>query len=443
MQEVARQREAQLTAAAKVLTWAGSAFLLVPLALVCCVLLVRAGLRREAIAVAVSLGGAMLISDVVKLLVSRPRPPLEHLQSVSGSSFPSGHATQASAFWFSLVLAAHTARASPTLVRSLGAVAVLLVATVAISRVYLGVHYVSDVVAGVLIGAGWAVYVARCVRDVTLVTATRGLALTAGPFQRLDRRLMRRSTRLRSPGLNRAMVALTRAANYSRLWLLVSGLLAACGGRRGRRAAGRGMLAIAIAAAVSNGPAKLLARRRRPAGRPAPALIRMPRSTSFPSGHSAAALAFATGACGELPALAADVGPPGHRGGLLPCSHGCALSERRGSGRRDRHRLRHALRAHGLAPRQTMTAPPPSRLERSMPGVRAIRTYQRAVAATGSRRRSRPGRDPRPSGHGLRAACRTARRSQASTRLSRAWSATRCSAPRGYSCSAPTRRSRR
>lgn len=169
VQELARQREAQVTVAAKVLTWAGSAFLLVPLALVCCALLVRAGLRREAIAVAVSLGGAMLISDVVKLLVSRPRPPLEHLQSVNGSSFPSGHATQASAFWFSLLLAAHTARARKPLVRALTIAAVLLVAAVAISRVYLGVHYVSDVIAGVLLGTGWAVYVARCVRDATFV----------------------------------------------------------------------------------------------------------------------------------------------------------------------------------------------------------------------------------------------------------------------------------
>jgi len=167
VREVARQRSAELTLGAKVLTWAGSAFLLVPLALVCCVVLVRAGLRREAVAVAVSLGGAMLIYDVVKLLVSRPRPPVEHLQAVSGSSFPSGHATQASAFWLSLVLAAHTARAAPPLTRLLGAATALLVATVAISRVYLGVHYASDVIAGVMLGTGWALYVVHCVRDAT------------------------------------------------------------------------------------------------------------------------------------------------------------------------------------------------------------------------------------------------------------------------------------
>jgi undecaprenyl-diphosphatase len=161
VRDVAAERTAALTEAARVLTWAGSAFLLVPLALIACVALVRAGLRREALAVALGLGGAMLISDWVKLLVSRPRPPVEHLQAVTGSSFPSGHATQASAFWFSLVFVLPAAGASPKLTRVAGGLALLIVLTVAASRVYLGVHYPSDVVAGMLLGTGWATYVSR------------------------------------------------------------------------------------------------------------------------------------------------------------------------------------------------------------------------------------------------------------------------------------------
>jgi undecaprenyl-diphosphatase len=122
-----------------------------------------------------------------------------------------------------------------------------------------------------------------------------------GQLQRLDRRLMKRALRVRSPALDGALVRLTRAANYSRLWLVIAACLAAVGRRR---AACRGITAIAIAATVANGPAKLLVRRRRPSRRSSPALIRTPRSTSFPSGHSAAAFAFAVGASSELPALA-------------------------------------------------------------------------------------------------------------------------------------------
>lgn len=165
VRDVAAQRTVVLTDVVRAITWAGSAFLLVPLALVACLAFARAGLRREALAVVLSLGGAMLISDWVKLLVSRPRPPVEHLQAVTGSSFPSGHTTQASAFWFSLVFAMPAAGASPKLTRVAAILALLIVLAVAASRVYLGVHYPSDVIAGTLLGTGWATYVLRCLRE--------------------------------------------------------------------------------------------------------------------------------------------------------------------------------------------------------------------------------------------------------------------------------------
>lgn len=163
---LAEQRTPTLTAIARAVTWAGSLWLLVPLALACCVLLVRAGLPRQGAAVALSLAGASLISDLVKVLVGRSRPPVEHLQTVTGPSFPSGHSIQAGAFWLSLVLAMRAAGVAPTRVRWAAALAALIVLAVALSRVYLGVHYPSDVIAGVLLGTGWAVYVAACVGEL-------------------------------------------------------------------------------------------------------------------------------------------------------------------------------------------------------------------------------------------------------------------------------------
>jgi undecaprenyl-diphosphatase len=97
-------------------------------------------------------------------------------------------------------------------------------------------------------------------------------------------------------------VGLTRAADHSLLWIAVAGVLARAGGRRGRRAAVRGLGAISLASAVTNGPLKLTFHRHRPTRRPP--LIRQPRSFSFPSGHSASAFAFATAASAQLPAAA-------------------------------------------------------------------------------------------------------------------------------------------
>jgi undecaprenyl-diphosphatase len=164
VRDVAAERSGIATPATQVVTWAGSAFLLVPLALIVCLTLDRTGLRREALAVAFSLAGAMLIADLVKLFVSRPRPPVEHLQVVTGWSLPSGHATQASTFWLSLVLALHTAGAPSTITGVAAAFALVIILVVAASRVYLGVHYPSDVAAGVLLGTGWALYVSHCLR---------------------------------------------------------------------------------------------------------------------------------------------------------------------------------------------------------------------------------------------------------------------------------------
>jgi membrane-associated phospholipid phosphatase len=103
----------------------------------------------------------------------------------------------------------------------------------------------------------------------------------------------------RTPVLDRFMVALSDAADYSRLWLLTAAVLAVVGGGRGRRAALQGVLAIGLASAVANVGVKPLAGRRRPERsdeRPISRSrqVRRPVSTSFPSGHAASAFAFAS-----------------------------------------------------------------------------------------------------------------------------------------------------
>jgi membrane-associated phospholipid phosphatase len=109
-----------------------------------------------------------------------------------------------------------------------------------------------------------------------------------------------------TPRLDRAMARLSRAADYSRLSLAASAALATFGGPTGRRAAVSGLASVAVTATVVNVLVKPLARRPRPARLahevPLARQVPMPASRSFPSGHSAAAFAFAGGAGDVLPA---------------------------------------------------------------------------------------------------------------------------------------------
>lgn len=109
-----------------------------------------------------------------------------------------------------------------------------------------------------------------------------------------------------TPRLDRAMSLLSRAADYSRLSFTAAAGMALLGGAKGRRAAVAGVASIAVTSTVVNVAVKPLARRRRPDRLlhevPVERHVPMPSSQSFPSGHSAAAFAFAGGAGGVLPA---------------------------------------------------------------------------------------------------------------------------------------------
>lgn len=102
------------------------------------------------------------------------------------------------------------------------------------------------------------------------------------------------------------MRRLSRAANYSRLSIAASALLAALCGPQGRRAARSGLASVAATSAIANLAVKPLSRRGRPnravEGIPPARQVEMPTSRSFPSGHTAAAVAFASGAGRVLPA---------------------------------------------------------------------------------------------------------------------------------------------
>lgn len=114
-------------------------------------------LRREAVLLALTVMGAWAVDAAIKGLVGRPRPVIvPHLTEAGGASFPSGHAFNSAVVYIAIALAFATLSARESVRLTIIGTAILLSLVVAWSRVWLGVHFPSDVAAGWLGGAGWA-----------------------------------------------------------------------------------------------------------------------------------------------------------------------------------------------------------------------------------------------------------------------------------------------
>lgn len=135
----------------------GGTVVLVFITLATIVYLLLAGNRQAALFVLAAIGGGQILSSALKLGVDRPRPDLvSHLVDVHTLSFPSGHAMLSAVTYLTLgALLTHILpdRVTKLYVLSL---AVLLTFGVGVSRIYLGVHWPSDVLAGWCAGAAWA-----------------------------------------------------------------------------------------------------------------------------------------------------------------------------------------------------------------------------------------------------------------------------------------------
>jgi undecaprenyl-diphosphatase len=103
--------------------------------------------------------GIVIVNNTLKWIVDRDRPTVEHLAHAGGSSFPSGHSAAAAACWAAIALVA--ARRLPEGKRRWAAASAAAIAVaVATSRVLLGVHWLTDVIAGVIVGWTWFFVVA-------------------------------------------------------------------------------------------------------------------------------------------------------------------------------------------------------------------------------------------------------------------------------------------
>lgn len=119
--------------------------------------LLLAGRRRTALLTFVAVAGGLLISTLLKTGFDRPRPDLvPHESVVYTASFPSGHSMMAAVTYFTLAAVLTRVLATPLLKAWALLVALFLTVLVGVSRVYLGVHWPTDVLGGWAAGAAWA-----------------------------------------------------------------------------------------------------------------------------------------------------------------------------------------------------------------------------------------------------------------------------------------------
>ncbi len=100
------------------------------------------------------LAGQLVLANLIKVAVERVRPDAPPFDVLSGPSFPSGHATAAAAVWAAVALVLSRG-ASPRARAALAGAAAGIAVAVACTRVFLGAHWTSDVIGGLLLGWTW------------------------------------------------------------------------------------------------------------------------------------------------------------------------------------------------------------------------------------------------------------------------------------------------
>jgi undecaprenyl-diphosphatase len=139
------------------LTGLGSIAILTVVVLGAVGLLVARKRSREAAMLFCASGSGLILLNILKVVFGRPRPPVAmHVVEVGNSSFPSGHAMLSAIVYLSLAMVFARGAEGESEGRFAVAAGVLVTLMVGVSRVYLGVHWPTDVIAGWALGAAWA-----------------------------------------------------------------------------------------------------------------------------------------------------------------------------------------------------------------------------------------------------------------------------------------------
>jgi undecaprenyl-diphosphatase len=158
---VAKMRNPWLTIAAVDVTALGSITLVVLFSAFTLLVLLVLRDRMGALQLLAASAGAGILTLVTKNMIERIRPEeVQQLIVVSGFSYPSGHSVSTSALYLTIAIIAgrHVQHSGARAAMFLAVSAILII--VGASRVYLGVHYATDVLSGIALGAAWALVLA-------------------------------------------------------------------------------------------------------------------------------------------------------------------------------------------------------------------------------------------------------------------------------------------
>ncbi len=144
-----------ITTAMRVLAILGQPLAVFALSIAAAVMFYRAGWRRGAMLLSVTVTGAVLLSAALKMAFQRARPEAFFHDAASGYSFPSGHALVSAAMLAGIAMLAATRIQNSRARAAVWLVALAAIAAIGFSRIYLGVHYPSDVLAGYAVAAIW------------------------------------------------------------------------------------------------------------------------------------------------------------------------------------------------------------------------------------------------------------------------------------------------
>jgi undecaprenyl-diphosphatase len=164
---------AALTEAALSVTELGSFLVIAVMGLFVSAFLWIHGQRRAVVLLWLALVGVYFLNDLLKWLFARERPDVFQWRTVGagGNSFPSGHAMNAMVAYTVFAYLIARLESTAALRRTTFAVAALVILLVGLSRMYLGVHYPTDVLAGFAAGFAWAM---ACVFAVYVLADIRG-----------------------------------------------------------------------------------------------------------------------------------------------------------------------------------------------------------------------------------------------------------------------------